>query len=352
MNNVGLILVGHGSELPQYKENLEKLAEILRNKSKFKVVETSFMIKNNPTITEAIENVTKKHVEKIVLIPVFLASGKHTEEDIPRLIGLKKGENTLRTEKVEIIYGEPIGSDKRIAEIIEDKALKALGVSSCKNCAPCVNYHLNASIELFEASMAKIRAMLKETFEKIPRAHMRIIERVVHATADPEFAKLMVIHEKAVEAGVKAIKSGAKVVTDVKMVKAGISESKLRILGGKLMCYVDDERAAKIAFENSITRTAAAMRLAVEDGIENAVVVIGNSPTAAFELVNAVKLGKAKPALIIATPVGFIGAAESKEEVSKLPVPFITVHGPKGGSPIAVAVFNALLTLVEGEKEN
>lgn len=350
MDNVGLVLVGHGSELVQYRENLEKLAEILRAKSKFKVVEISFMIKNKPTITEAIDMAAKKGARKVVLIPVFLAPGVHTEKDIPEILGLKKGEHRLKTGELEIIYGEPIGPDKRLAEIIEEKALNALKQGH-ETSLPSEFGSITASDTLFKASISKIRQMINDILEGVPKEHARIIERVVHATADPEFAKLLVIHERAVEAGVNAIKAGAKVVTDVKMVKAGISEAKLRRFGGNVVNYVDDARAVKLAFENSITRGAAAMRLAIDEGMENAVVVIGNSPTATFELVNAVKGGKAKPALIIATPVGFMGAAESKEEVLKLSTPFITVRGPKGGSPIAVAIFNALLSIAEKQKE-
>lgn len=349
MDNVGLVLVGHGSELAQYRENLEKLAEILRAKSKFKVVEISFMIKNKPNITEAIGMAAKKGVRKVVLIPVFLAPGVHTEKDIPEILGLKKGEQTLKIGELEIIYGKPIGPDRRLAEIIEEKALNALKQEHETSMSSELG-SLAASDTLFKASISKIRQMINGIIEGVPKEHARIIERVVHATADPEFAKLIVIHERAVEAGVNAIKAGAKVVTDVKMVKAGISEAKLRKFGGNVVNYVDDDRAVKLAFENSITRVAAAMRLAIDEGMENAVVVIGNSPTATFELVNAMKEGKAKPALIIATPVGFMGAAESKEEVLKLSTPFITVRGPKGGSPIAVAIFNALLSMAEEQK--
>lgn len=350
MNSVGLILVGHGSGLPHYKESLEKLASIIRGRSQFKVVEISFMIKDKPTIAEAIDLVCRQGVKKVVLMPVFLAQGVHTEKDIPEMLGLKKGENMLKMGELEIIYGEPIGPDRRLAEIIEEKALKALNQHSKTN-VPLGVDNLAASSAMFDASITQIRRMLNDVLEKLPWTHARIIERVVHATADPEFAKLIVIHEKAVEAGVNAIKSGAKVVTDVKMVKAGINAAKVRRFRGEILNYVDDERAVKLAFENSLTRSAAAMRLAIEEGLEKAVVVVGNSPTATFELVKAVKAGKANPALIIATPVGFMDAAESKEEVLKLSTPFITVRGPKGGSPIAVAAFNALLAMAEGEKE-
>ena len=176
---------------------------------------------------------------------------------------------------------------------------------------------------------------------------MPVIERVVHTTADPEFAKLLVIKNNAVRNGVAAIKSGAKIITDVKMVQAGINKTRVKRFGGQILTYVDDKRAIELAKQESTTRSAAAMRLAVKDGLDNAIIVIGNAPTAAFEIAKAVKQGLTKPALIIATPVGYVEAAESKEEVATLTVPFVIIRGPKGGSALAVAIFNAILGMAE-----
>jgi precorrin-8X/cobalt-precorrin-8 methylmutase len=207
-----------------------------------------------------------------------------------------------------------------------------------------------AAKETFTTSMTIIRKELGNALDNVPPSQAAIIERVVHTTADPEFAKLLVIHDKAVDAGVAAIKAGAKIITDVKMVKAGINESRVRRFGGKTLTYIDDPRAIKLAGNESLTRSAAAMRIAVEEGVDGAIILIGNAPTAAFELVDLIKKGKAKPALIVATPVGYIGAAESKEVVETLPVPYVTNRGRKGGSAVAVAVFNALLGVAEGKK--
>jgi len=157
----------------------------------------------------------------------------------------------------------------------------------------------------------------------------------------------LVISEKAVDAGVAAIRAGAKVVTDVKMVKAGINEARVKRFGGKILTYMDDARVIKVANDESITRSAAAIRLAVKDGLDGAIVLIGNAPTAAFEVADAVRQGLAKPALVVAVPVGYVGAVEAKEIVSSLPTPFVIVKGRKGGSSIAVAVFNALLAMAE-----
>ena len=351
MDETALVLIGHGSKLPYNKENLEKLAEILRKKSQFKTVAVSFMVRNKPTIPEVIEEIVKRGVKKIVLVPAFLAAGVHTTQEIPEMIGLKGEEPELKARGIKIIYGEPIGPDERIADIIEEKALKALGKEEP---VAAVNYAetIPAAKETFTMSMAMIREALGSALDNVPSAHAAIIERVVHTTADPELAKLLLIPEGAVDAGVAAIKTGAKVITDVKMVKAGINESRVKRFGGKTVTYIDDLRAVRLAEDESLTRAAAAMRLAVSEGVDGAIILIGNAPTAAFELADAVKKGKAKPALIVATPVGYIGAAESKVVIETLPLPYITNRGRKGGSAVAVAIFNALLTLAEAKKRS
>jgi precorrin-8X/cobalt-precorrin-8 methylmutase len=349
MDKTGLIIIGHGSKLPHNRENLEKLADILRKRAVFKTIEISFMVRNKPTIPEAIESLAKKGVSKIVLIPAFLAPGVHTTREIPEMIKMKEKEPLLKERGIELVYGEPLGSDERIAEIIEEKALKALGQEANDANVMTDAYAIAASNKIVKTSMSLIRQSLGVSLENVPASHVPVIERVVHATADPEFAKLLVISEKAVEAGVAAIKAGAKIVTDVKMVKAGINEARVKRFGGKIFTYIDDARVIKLANDKSITKSAAAVRLAVKDGLNGAIVLIGNAPTAAFELADAVRQGLAKPALIVAVPVGYVGAAESKETVASLSTPFIIVKGRKGGSPIAVAVFNALLTMAKQE---
>jgi precorrin-8X/cobalt-precorrin-8 methylmutase len=345
MSETCLVLIGHGSKLDYNKETVETLAEIIRERSRFDRVEVAFMVRNKPAIPEMLEKVVSEGAKKIVFVPTFIAHGMHTKYEIPEILKQKQEELGLEERGVEVVYGEPLGSDERIAEIIEYKALLALGQTSKVENAP----KLAAATNMYNTSMDIIRPLITEVLENVPKTHAPVIERVVHTTADPEYAKLVVIHEKAVEAGVAAIKAGAKIVTDIKMVRAGINEKRVKRFGGQTLTYVDDERAIKLAKEQAITRSAAAMQLAIKDGLDNAIVVIGNAPTAAFELSKAVKQGLTNPALIIATPVGYVGAADSKEEVASLPIPFVIIQGPKGGSALAVAVFNALLGLAEKE---
>jgi precorrin-8X/cobalt-precorrin-8 methylmutase len=345
MSKKCLILIGHGSKLPHNQLTLEKLAEILRKRSRFDRVEIAFMVQNKPTIPETLQKVAEEDFTKVVLIPTFLAHGVHTKFEIPEILKAKEEEFIENGKEIEIIYGEPLGSDERIAEIVEDKALHALG----EKLEASNTTNLTASTNMYKTSMSLIRPLIQDVLDKVPETQIPVIERVVHTTADPEFAKLVVIHEEAVQTGVAAIKAGAKIITDVKMVKAGINEKRVKRFGGQILTYLDDERTIDLAKDQSITRSAAAMRLAIKDGLDNAIIAIGNAPTAAFELAKAVKQGLAKPAMIIATPVGYVGAAESKEEVASLSVPFVVVRGPKGGSALAVAVFNALLGLAEKE---
>jgi precorrin-8X/cobalt-precorrin-8 methylmutase len=351
LDNTGLILIGHGSKLPHNQENLEKLAEILRAQSAFKLVEIAFMIRNTPTIPEAIDTIAKNGVTKIVLVPVFLAAGVHTTQEIPELIEVKDKQSQLTQRGIQLFYGEPIGADQCLAVILEEKALKAIGNDWQHRHArfkgsPIETYPAT-STKIYEQSMKLIHPEIQDVLNKAPKNQIPIIERVVHTTADPEFAKLLVISEQAVEAGVSAIKAGAKIITDTKMIKAGIHEARIQRFGGEILTYIDDPRASKAAADESITRSTAAVRLAVADNADNAIFLIGNAPTAAFELAEQVKQGKIKPALIIAVPVGYVGAAESKEAIAQLNVPYMITRGKKGSSTIAVAIFNALLAMAE-----
>ncbi|MCP8306525.1 MAG: precorrin-8X methylmutase [archaeon] len=354
MDQVGLVLIGHGSKLPYSKDTLEKLANMVQRMQKFKIVEVGFIVRNKPTLQEAIKNAVDKGAKKVVIIPIFLARGKHTEDDIPAILSSNMGTDKRSSQEIEIIYGAPLGPDKRLAEIVEEKALEALGK---KYTPPQKNKKMNlrqeiddfniSGLEIMESSLRTLRQLIPEVLERVPKSHVPIIERVVHATANPEFARLLVIGEKAIEAGVNSIKAGANVITDVKMVKAGINETGLRKFGGKVITYIDDDRSINLATRTSITRAAAAMHILLEEASDGCIIAIGNSPTATFEVVNAVRRRSINPALIIATPVGFIGAERSKEEVLNLPVPSIIVKGPKGGSAVAVAIVNTLISIAE-----
>ncbi|KFZ43806.1 precorrin-8X methylmutase [Anoxybacillus flavithermus] len=175
-----------------------------------------------------------------------------------------------------------------------------------------------------------------------------IVQRVIHASADFELGKSLLFHPRAIEAGISAIRAGKKVVADVQMVQVGINKTRLEKYGGSVHVYISDDDVMKEAKRLNTTRAIVAMRKAVKEA-DGGIFAIGNAPTALLELIRLVKEGKARPGLIIGLPVGFVSAAESKEELAKLDVPFITNIGRKGGSTVTVAALNALSILAERE---
>jgi len=179
-----------------------------------------------------------------------------------------------------------------------------------------------------------------------PNPEWQIVRRVIHTSADFEYARSMVFSDEVLVKAISALKSGAGIVTDTNMALSGISKPRLAKFGCLVSCHVADQDVADLAKAEGITRSIAAMRKAVTDP-DNRVFVIGNAPTALFELLRLVKAGSAKPALIIGLPVGFVGAEESKNALASggHDIPFITNIGRKGGSNVAAAVVNALAIL-------
>jgi precorrin-8X/cobalt-precorrin-8 methylmutase len=151
----------------------------------------------------------------------------------------------------------------------------------------------------------------------------------------------MVFHPKAIEAGIAAIRAGQPVVADVQMIQAGLSKDRIRQFGGDVHVYISDPDVMEEAKRLNTTRAIISMRKAIQAG-EGGIYAIGNAPTALLELIRLVKEGAAKPGLVIGMPVGFVSAAESKDELRKLDIPFITNIGRKGGSTIVVAALNAI----------
>jgi len=177
---------------------------------------------------------------------------------------------------------------------------------------------------------------------RLQAGEKEIVKRVVHTTGDVTIADLLRIHPGAVEAGLAAIRAGKTVITDINMLKAGINAKRLALFGATARCYIGDEDVAEEARRLGQTRAMVAMRKAAPE-MNGGIVAIGNAPTALFALGELIDRGEVTPALIVGTPVGFVGASESKEMLTQKEVPYITIPGTRGGSAIAAAVVNALL---------
>lgn len=173
--------------------------------------------------------------------------------------------------------------------------------------------------------------------EKVDLSHLgplsrAVAERIIHASADLEYAETLVLDEAVLEGGIAALRRDVPVVTDVGMVSAGIT-------GRETRCFVTDPRARGLSERHSITRSAAGFRLAAEVVGSGAIWVVGNAPTALYELLDMY----VAPTIVIGLPVGFVGAAESKDALMDSGLPALANRGPKGGSAVAAAALNALI---------
>ena len=169
-----------------------------------------------------------------------------------------------------------------------------------------------------------------------------VIKRVIHTTADFEYADNLVFSPGAVTKGIEALKAGCHIVTDTSMAMYGIKKTILSKLGGQVHCFIADPDVAEEAKARGITRSAVSMEKAAKLD-RPCIFAVGNAPTALIALHELIEAGTVKPALIIGVPVGFVNVVESKELILQDDVPFIVARGRKGGSNVAAAICNAML---------
>ncbi|SDU61888.1 precorrin-8X methylmutase [Desulfobacula phenolica] len=168
-----------------------------------------------------------------------------------------------------------------------------------------------------------------------------IVRRMIHTSADFEYIQTIRFYPDAVQKGIQAIQRGCHIITDTNMARVGIRKKEIHEFGGNVSCLIADEAVAKKAKEAGSTRALAAVDMACEK-MEGGIYVVGNAPTALLRLIELIKDKKANPAMVIGFPVGFVNAAESKDELMALDFPYITNKGRKGGSNIAASIVNAL----------
>ena len=204
-------------------------------------------------------------------------------------------------------------------------------------------HHLPADIE--RTSMQIIAKELEERHIRIPRENLAVVKRVIHTTADFEYAETLHFTEDAVQKAIEALHNGATIITDTNMALAGVSKPGLKKLNGEALCFMAHPAVAQSAKESGTTRAVAAMHKAAKE-YPGAILAVGNAPTALFAIAEEIENGL-RPALVIGVPVGFVNVIESKENIfavcEKHHVPTIVAFGRKGGSTIDAAVCNALI---------
>ena len=201
-------------------------------------------------------------------------------------------------------------------------------------------HHLPADIE--RTSMKIITGELAQRGLDIPPENAPVVKRVIHTTADFDYAQTMTYSENAVEIAKDLLKNGADIVTDTNMALAGINKKVLASFGGEAHCYMADAEVAAMAKERRTTRAAISMELASKRE-KPVIFAVGNAPTALIQIYEMMQESDWRPAFVIGVPVGFVNVEAAKELILQTDVPHIINRGRKGGSNVAAAICNALL---------
>ncbi|MHB9111941.1 MAG: precorrin-8X methylmutase [Thermoleophilia bacterium] len=388
----GVVVLGHGSRAPAALEVLNWVAERLAERLRMPVLAASLQL-NKPSLEESCRELAAAGARRVVVAPYFLFSGNHMMKDIPEIL------DQLREELpgTEFVLADALGADDLMVEVLARRALAKCGSGvpgegvpesgdavqetvgameesgnaadlfaslfndDCGGCAPLAQHPIEA--ESFEI----IDSLLEPEDAEDPG--YQVIRRIVHTTGDPSLARAVLLSDGAIVAGVTAISAGSGIYCDVNMAASGIQPTADR-LGLDVICLVAEPAVAELARREGVTRGVAAVRLAARGGsagsdggssarsnggdmspsangggLDGSIAVIGNSPTALFELLRLASEEGVRPSLIVGVPVGFVGAAESKKALIKSDIPHITIPGNRGGSTIAAAVVNALLRM-------
>jgi len=269
-------------------------------------------------------------------MPYFLFPGRHVTEHIPQLVEKLK---RIYPER-QFIMANHLGLEEHfivsVAERIEEAAPELLNARLSPT----------SSGDIEQRSMEVAERLLPPA-PNISREERLVVKRIVHASGDPQVAPLIKFSPSAISSGLSAIAKGSPIFTDVQMVAAGINRHLAEVCRCSISCAMDETRGREQVKELNITRAAAAMRH-LGTRLNGAIVAIGNAPTALLALLDLIDAKEIRPALVVGMPVGFVQAKESKDELMKRKVSYVTVVGTRGGSAMAVATVNALLKIAGG----
>jgi precorrin-8X/cobalt-precorrin-8 methylmutase len=327
----GILLLGHGSRQAEATQAFHIASKAVSSMVTCPVNQ-AVLSAGESSVSRAVAGLVDQGAKKVLIVPVFLFEGTHVKFDIPEILdNLKTG-----YPDTEFKVTDCFGVDGRIVDIILSRIKQFAGDGF-------VFEHIPSNPVIIEQeSVRKIGNVL----DLIGPAgsHPRVVNKVVHTVGDLSIMRDVYAPREAVEAGVRVIQEGKNVVTDVEMVRAGIRAGKLASFGGEVFCLLREEWVRDEAERAGKTRTATAIGKAA--GLaEEGIIAIGNAPTALFEVCRMLQEGEIKPALVIGTPVGFVGCAESKQALMGSGVKHITIKGTRGGSACAAAIVNTLIDL-------
>lgn len=325
-----IVLIGHGSPRKE-ANNLEIMVGLLHAAlhpgCSDGCVKAAYMQFAKPDIAEVLDACATDGAERIIVHPFFLYAGMHVTKDIPAAIDEAK----KRHPTVEFVYTEPLGIHENLARIVLDR----IGAASF----PAPGEIEKRSFEIISD---------EGDFDGLPEEQLPIVKRVIHATADFEFRKNLTFHPDAIKTGIAAIKAGKDVLTDVEMVKTGIAKRMLAQWGGKVICAIPADKGVEGGNDGK-TRAETGIEEAFKNEKNIGIVVIGNAPTALLKTIEILTVAEKPLPLVVGVPVGFVKALESKALLNAQQFPFITNLSRKGGTPVAVAIVNALLKMAAEE---
>jgi len=336
MEKENIILIGHGSPKKD-ANNIELTGRLLHSTihpdCSSNCVKVAYLQFAEPDLRVAIRESVQCGARRIIIHPYFLSSGIHVTKDIPEII---KEARDMYPDR-EFIYTEPLGIHEKLVQVVIERIQSADGLRP---------------EEIEKRSFEIISEELD--LSDVPPGQLPIIKRVIHATADLEFKNTLLFHPDAINTGINAIRSGRDILTDVEMVKAGIIKRWLEPHGGNVICNINDEDVVRLSRETGRTRSEIAIEKALQGNNNIGIIAVGNAPTALLKVIevfndthHSSRITYNGP-LVVGVPVGFVKAFESKALLSVQRFPFITNLSRKGGTPVAVAIVNALLKMAKG----
>jgi len=334
----GIIILAHGSrgERSAVPEILKRITEGLKRylSPETRITGASLQF-NHPNLDEAAEDLINEGIKQIIISPYFLFTGRHITEDVPEnIVNLQK-----RHPEVQFTLTANLGFHESLIELMAGNIIQA-----SPDLSPDITTLPVAPDKIEEQSLKIVDRILSPELMGNERT---VAMRVVHAGGDPSLANLIRFSPSAVEDGIAALKKGASIFTDVRMVSTGISKRLVEGFGGSVICALDDIPAAKNKDQN-LTRAAAGM-YRLDSKLNSTIIAIGNAPTALLAVLDMIDHRNLRPALVIGMPVGFVQARESKAALIKRSISFITIEGTRGGSPLAAAAVNAILRLANAK---
>jgi len=326
-----IILIGHGSPKKD-ANNIELVAKMLHNAlhpgCSDVCVKAAYLQFVEPDIPTVIKSCVESGAKKIILHPYFLSAGMHVTKDLPQMIADAK--NTYPD--VEFVFTEPLGVHEKLVQVVIER------IRAAEKLLP--DQIEKKSFEII-ADEVDLGGLLSE---QVP-----VVQRVIHATADFDFRSSLLFHPDAISTGIAAIKAGKDILTDIEMIKTGITKRWIEPFGGKVICNINDEDVINSSKVCGRTRAEIAVEKALKHNSNIGIIAIGNAPTALLKVIEIYASLPFRP-LVVGVPVGFVKAAESKTLLASQQFPFITNIGRKGGTPVAVAIVNALLKMAGEEK--